>query len=106
MDSRKGHCKRRKGIQASVFHYQVFFTTRQKQFTFLDIGANIGYFSFRIADNFLDATMVAVEGHPRNLKKDLEIAKKNNRDTALAITAFRKRKRLLVDIISSISCSR
>ena len=70
----------------------------QGSFTLLDIGANIGYFSFRIAEDFPDAIVVAVEGKTRYLKKLLEIAEKNNRDNVIILG-----KKLSVDDISRLA---
>jgi len=87
-----------KGERECEHRYSViksFLQQYQSSFTLLDIGANIGYFSFRIAEDFPDAIVVAIEGHPRFLKKLLEIGKKNNRDNVIIIG-----KKLSVENIS------
>lgn len=75
-----------------------FLQEYQRPFTLLDIGANIGYFSFRIAEDFPDAIVVAVEGKPRFLKKLLELAEKNNRDNVIILG-----KKLSVEDISKLA---
>ncbi len=75
-----------------------FLQEYRRPFTLLDVGANIGYFSFRIAEDFPDAIVVAVEGHPRFLPKLLEVAKKNDRDNVIIIG-----KKLAVEDISRLA---
>ncbi len=77
-----------KGERECEHRYAViksFLQRYQRPFTLLDFGANIGYFSFRTAEDFPDAIVVAVEGHPRFLPKLLDVAKKNHRDNVIII---------------------
>jgi 2-polyprenyl-3-methyl-5-hydroxy-6-metoxy-1,4-benzoquinol methylase len=90
-----------KGERECEHRYAViksFLQQYQRPFTILDIGANIGYFSFRIAEDFPDAIVVAVEGHPRFLPKLLEVAEKNGRDNVIIIG-----KKLSVEDISRLA---
>ncbi len=90
-----------KGERECEHRYSViksFLQHFQEPFTLLDIGANIGYFSFRIAEDFPDAIVVAVEGHPRFLPKLLEVAEKNDRDNVIIL-----KKKLSVEDISRLA---
>jgi 2-polyprenyl-3-methyl-5-hydroxy-6-metoxy-1,4-benzoquinol methylase len=90
-----------KGERECEHRYSViksFLQEYHRSFTLLDIGANIGYFSFRIAEDFPDAIVVAIEGKPRFLKKLLEVAEKNNRDNVIIIG-----KKLSVENISRLA---
>jgi 2-polyprenyl-3-methyl-5-hydroxy-6-metoxy-1,4-benzoquinol methylase len=90
-----------KGERECEHRYSIiksFVQQYQGPFTLLDIGANIGYFSFRIAEDFPDSIVVAVEGNPRFLKKLLEVAEKNNRDNVIVIG-----KKLSVENISRLA---
>jgi len=90
-----------KGERECEHRYSViksFLQQYRRSFTVLDIGANIGYFSFRIAEDFPDAIVVAIEGNPRFLKRLLEIGEKNNRDNVIIIG-----KKLTVENISRLA---
>ncbi len=90
-----------KGERECEHRYSVIKSFLQRYpgpFTLLDLGANIGYFSFRIAEDFPDAIVVAVEGHPRYLKKLLEVAEKNDRDNVILL-----RKKLSVEDIAKLA---
>ncbi|NMC05238.1 MAG: methyltransferase [Candidatus Lokiarchaeota archaeon] len=70
----------------------------QRPFTVLDIGANIGYFSFRIGEDFPDSIVVAIEGKPKFLSKLHDVAKQNALDNVIVIG-----RKLSVDDIDKLA---
>lgn len=52
------------GVRSCAHRYSIikqFLTQYKRPFTVLDLGANLGYFSFRIAEDFPNATVVSIE---------------------------------------------
>jgi len=68
-----------------------------RPFTVLDIGANLGYFSLRLAEDF-DCTVLALEGHYSSWLRDVLNKNGNDRVIAVSRTATLDDLRTLADV--------
>ena len=71
-----------KGIREVESRYELIKSVASKYkrpFTVLDIGANLGYFSIRLAEDFPDCTVVAIEGIYGNWLKQVLVENDNKR---------------------------
>jgi len=90
-----------KGIREVESRYQLIKSQAKKfrrPFTVLDIGANLGYFSIRLTEDFPDCTVVAIEGIYGNWLKQILEENGNTRVVLLQKTFTLENLRTLSEV--------
>lgn len=90
-----------KGIREVESRYQLIKSQAKKfrrPFTVLDIGANLGYFSIRLTEDFPDCTVVAIEGIYGNWLKQILEENGNSRIILLQKTFTLENLRTLSEV--------
>ncbi len=89
-----------KGVRECASRYEMIADIAglfDRPFTVLDIGANLGYFSLRLAEDF-DCTVLALEGHYSSWLRDVLNKNGNDRVIAVSRTATLDDLRNLADV--------
>ena len=74
------------GVRECADRYEIIKSVAKqfnRPFTVLDIGANLGYFSFRLMEDFDNCHAVMVEGHPTYARQLTELAGINGQGIVL-----------------------